>query len=130
MKNTKMIVLVFLSHFFVSASFESIDSIRKTSNTHTTDATNATNTIADNTNINFNFDPKKEPKLPAQFARLKDPSYSCLPGDKGSEGPEIFANVDCNHDGARWDYNYQVKNNNIWVVLITPYWFPSISFYP
>ena len=105
-----MIALVFLSQLFVSANFESIETNINTKSLRNTNSTNATNTSSNNTNINFNFNTTKEPKFLAQFARLKDPSYPCLPGDNGSkEGPEIFANVDCNHDGARWDYNYQVK---------------------
>ena len=118
-KRVQVIALAFLCHLFASKCFGSSEAnIKRNTNASNSATTNTTTT----NNNNVNFDPKREPKLPAQFARLKDPSCPCLPGDTGSkEGPEIFANVDCNEDGARWDYNYQVKNNNILVAWIKPF---------
>ncbi len=52
---------------------------------------------------------KKESKLTALYKKVINPSYDCPPDSKHSKGPQIFINVDCEDEGARWDYSYQVS---------------------
>ena len=55
-------------------------------------------------------DPRQKSKLESLVARAQDPSYHCTQEVKTSkEGPLVFVNIDCGAEGARWDYNYQVK---------------------
>ena len=107
-------VLLLLCHSIAFVSCES----GKTTITATTADTNNNSPMATNDKISSkntvisdsnNNNPEREPKLLAQFARAKDPSSQCLPSDPNSkEGPDIFVNVDCSENGARWDYSYQV----------------------
>jgi len=52
---------------------------------------------------------KKESKLTALYKKVINPSFDCPPDSKHSKGPQIFINVDCEDEGARWDYSYQVS---------------------
>ena len=98
-----------------SIAFVSCESGKTTITATTADTNNNSNNnspvVANNITVisDSNNNPEREPKLLAQFARAKDPSSQCLPSDPNSkEGPEIFVNVDCSENGARWDYSYQV----------------------
>ena len=98
-------VLLVLCHSIALVSCESTTTTTANNNNNSPVVANNITVISDSNNNN----PEREPKLLAQFARAKDPSSQCLPSDPNSkEGPEIFVNVDCSENGARWDYSYQV----------------------
>lgn len=100
-------VLLLLCHSIAFVSCESGKTIIANNNSN-----NNSPVVANNVTVisdSYKNNPEREPKLLAQFARAKDPSSQCLPSDPNSkEGPEIFVNVDCSENGARWDYSYQV----------------------
>ena len=98
-------VLLVLCHPIALVSCESTTTTTANNNNNSPVVANNITVISDSNNNN----PEREPKFLAQFARAKDPSSQCLPSDPNSkEGPEIFVNVDCSENGARWDYSYQV----------------------
>ena len=48
-----------------------------------------------------------------QFERISNPKNDCHPNMNKSSplsGPQLFINVECDAEGARWDYSYQVND--------------------
>jgi hypothetical protein len=61
------------------------------------------------------YSPAESSQALVGLARLKDPTFECLPNSAKTEEnilnrPQIYQILDCDVPGARWDYNYKVSN--------------------